>query len=104
MENTINITNLHTLFLYLGNATMSIPAEHRDRVFKDMAFKLHEWANIPISKLRDALGNFDVEFHNRCDYCGEEMIDAPDDQIFCSYACRVKDCGCKGVPSCCGGY
>lgn len=98
----LHITTLKTLFLYVHNATWCIPDEHRERVFKDLALNLHDWENIPISVLRNELKNFDIEFNDRCCYCGNEMVDANDGQQFCSYACRVKDCGCKADPSCCG--
>jgi len=96
------IHDLKTLFRYLGNAVMCIPEEYQVRVFKDMAYKLHEWNNVPISVLRDTLKEFDVDFNDTCAYCGEEMVDGKDDEEFCSYECRVASCGCKASPSCCG--
>lgn len=97
-----HIDDLRTLFLYLSNAVMCIPEEYQLRVFRDMAFKLHEWNDVPISVLRETLKEFGIEFNDTCDYCGEDMVDALDGQIFCSYSCRVKECGCKAHPSCCG--
>lgn len=96
------INDLRSLFLYVANAVMCIPDEYQVRVFRDMAYKLHEWNNTPISELRTVLQEFDIQFNDTCSYCGEEMVDAPDDQMYCSYACRVNDCGCKASPSCCG--
>lgn len=88
MEDTFSITGLRELFIYLANATMCIPRQHGERVFIDMAFKIHEWNDIPISKLRETLKEFDIEFHDTCSYCGEKMIDAPDDQTYCSEECK----------------
>lgn len=95
-------TFIDKLFLYVHNATLCIPDEHRERVFKDLAYKLNEWEGIPMSILRNELKKFDVEFNDCCSYCGEEMEDAEDGQEFCSYACKVNECGCKADPSCCG--
>lgn len=96
------INDLRTLFLYLSNAVISLPDIYQEQVFKDMAYKLHEWNGIPISELRTVLQDFDIQFNDTCFYCGEEMVDAPDDQMYCSYSCKVQDCGCKASPSCCG--
>ena len=39
---------------------------------------------------------------NRCIYCDKLLEDI--NKMFCTYACKVEYCGCKGVPSCCGEY
>ena len=96
------IKDLRTLFMYVANATMCIPEVYQVRVFRDMAFKLHEWNDIPISVLRDTLKEFGIDFNDTCAYCGEDMVDAPDDQTYCSNACRIQECGCKGFETCCG--
>lgn len=39
---------------------------------------------------------------NRCIYCDKLLEDI--NKMFCTYACKVEYCGCKGAPSCCGEY
>ena len=95
------IHDLRTLFLYLSNAVMCIPEEYQIRVFRDMAFKLREWNDVPMSALRETLKEFHVDFNDTCDTCGK---DVPDGETFCSNACRIQECGCKGNPTCCGDY
>jgi len=34
-----------------------------------------------------------------CGYCEDVIEYGP---YYCSYACRVNDCGCKGDSTCCG--
>ena len=82
------IDDLRTLFLYVSNSVICIPREYQINVFKTMAFKLHEWNDIPISDLRTVLYEFDVEFNDTCSDCGKEMIDAPDDQQVCPETCH----------------
>jgi hypothetical protein len=80
-----HINDLRTLFLYLSNAVMCIPEEYQVRVFRDMAFKLHEWNDVPISVLRETLKEFDIEFNDMCSYCGEDILE--DGRTYCSDAC-----------------
>ena len=72
---------------------MCIPDEYQLRVFRDMAFKLNEWNDIPISKLREVLKEFDVEFNDTCTYCGKDIVDGDDEDQFCSNSCRIQECG-----------
>jgi hypothetical protein len=102
MEPELHITSLEVLFSYLDNATLCIPEEHRVRVFKDMGFKLNEWASVPISSIRYELLKYDILFNYPCMQCGNDIVDGADDQQFCSFACKVEECGCKADPTCCG--
>jgi hypothetical protein len=72
MTTDLRIHDLRTLFLYLSNATMCIPYEYKKRVFMDMAFKLHEWADVPNTELRTALEEFGYEYYPPCEQCNEE--------------------------------
>lgn len=36
---------------------------------------------------------------NACSYCDRPVHD---DATYCSYSCKIRDCGCKADPSCCG--
>lgn len=44
-----------------------------------MAFKLHEWNDIPYSELTKALEAFDIEFKHHCYIC-EKEIQTDEDQ------------------------
>lgn len=64
--------NLDTLLLFLSHATLSIPDEYKDRVFKGMADKLMEWEHIPMAELQEAYHPFGVALHP-CDHCGYHL-------------------------------
>ena len=80
MTTDIQINDLHTLFLYLANATLCIPDKYKDHVFNDMAGKLHEWDNVPYSELRAALAKFDIEFTHACLNCESEIEEGDDEE------------------------
>jgi hypothetical protein len=42
---------------------------------------------------------FTYESSNTCENCG---IVIPKNEDYCSYACKVQECGCKGHYTCCG--
>jgi len=80
MTTDIQINDLHTLFLYLANATLCIPDKYKDHVFKDMACKLHEWAAVPYSELRAALAKFEIDFIHTCSRCECEIEEGDDEE------------------------
>jgi hypothetical protein len=79
------VTNV---FLYLNHATSSIPDEHREQVFKEMARKIYENRYVTITYLRETLALYGVDFNNLCARCGSEMVNAPEFQEFCSDECE----------------
>jgi len=91
--------DLQTLFTYVQNAVMDITDEEQITVFQNLAYDLNTRHSIPSSELREALKEFDVPFEDNCAFCDKEVEYG---RQFCSYACEVNDCGCKGSPDCCG--
>lgn len=75
----IQINDARSLFLYLANAVMCIPKQYQERVFIDMAHKLHEWANVPHSELKKVLEEFDIDYNNTCCVCEDEIEDDDSD-------------------------
>ena len=45
-------------------------------------------------------GNNISKYIERCIYCNGEL--GPNGGMFCSYLCKIRDCGCKASPECCG--
>lgn len=67
--------SLYDIFLYLSNATLSIPEEYRHRVVQDMAYKLEEWANVTRPELRRTLAEFGEKLDEMCIHCNEPIPD-----------------------------
>ena len=47
-------------------------------------------------------GNRISVYIERCMDCNGEL--GPLEGMYCSYVCKIRDCGCKASPSCCGEY
>ncbi len=66
---------LEDYFLYLMHAVMCIPQRYQTQVFNDMARKLMEWNNTPISELRAVFRKMDIHFEELCNECNESLPD-----------------------------
>jgi hypothetical protein len=65
--------SLYEIFLYVSNATLSIPEVHRHSVLQALAYKLEEWADVSRPELRDVLAQFGEELDEMCIHCNEPL-------------------------------
>ena len=65
--------SLHSLFLYLANATLCIDDESKDQVWNDMAYKLIEWNDVSRDEIRAVFRDFGAKFEELCHSCNEPL-------------------------------
>ena len=65
--------SLHSLFLYLANATLCIDEEAKDKVWNDMAYKLIEWNDVSRDEIRAVFCDFGAKFEELCHSCNEPL-------------------------------